>query len=90
MRVNVIMLSGRHDIQHNDNQHNDIQHNDTQHKRFICDTQHKLHSAYQHQCHIAECRDLFIYIMNVVMLSVMMPAELCKTECCYAECHDAC
>jgi hypothetical protein len=37
-------------------------------------TQYKLHSAWQHciEYHYAECRVLFIVLLNVVMLSVIM------------------
>jgi hypothetical protein len=64
---------------------NDIQHNDTQHKGFICDTQHKQHSAQMTlrittmciECHYsnglhAECRVSFAVMLDVIMLSVVM------------------
>ncbi len=57
--------SRRHDIQHNDTQHNDIQH-----KRLICDTQHKTLFI---ECHYAECRDLHIVMLSVVMFNVVVP-----------------
>jgi hypothetical protein len=52
-------------------QHNDIQHNDIQHKELIHDTQHKCLSITT-LYHYAECRVLFIVMLNVVMLNVIM------------------
>jgi hypothetical protein len=48
----------------------------TQHKGFICDTQHKSHSAkftlsIATLCHYAECCILFIIMLNVIMLSII-------------------
>jgi hypothetical protein len=64
-------LNERHDIQHNDTQHNDIQHNNiTQHKGLICNTQHKNTLYPVTLC--AECRDLLIVMLNVIVLSVIM------------------
>ena len=51
---------------HHDTQRNGMQHNDAQQKGLICDTQHK--TPY----HCAECRILFIVMVNVVMVNVVM------------------
>jgi hypothetical protein len=39
----------------------------------INDIQHKSHSEKHSVCHYAECRDLCIIMLNVTMLSVVMP-----------------
>ncbi len=66
------------DTQHNGNQHNDIQHNDIQHddiepKGLICDTQNQQHSvstiAFSIIWHYADSRILFIFLLNVIILS---------------------
>ncbi len=68
------VTSGRHDTQHNG-----IQHNDTQHKGLdlcvtmsITDTQHSnaLHNA---ECLYGEGNVLFFVMLNVIMLSGMVP-----------------
>ncbi len=52
-------IKRRHDIQHNDTQLNDIQ--------------HKWHSTEHYvQGRFAECHDLFIVMLNAIMLSVVM------------------
>ncbi len=60
-----------------DTRHNYTQLNDTEHKQLICDAQHKRNSAYiQHknaEGHYAECRILFMSMLNVIMLSVVVP-----------------
>ncbi len=53
-----------HDIQQND-----IMQNDTQHEWLICDTRHDCHYA---ERYYAECRNLLIAILNVIMVSVIL------------------
>ncbi len=52
----------------------DNQHNDTQYNVFICDTQHRWHSAEQIclECHYVECRNLITVMLNIVILSFIM------------------
>ncbi len=62
----------RHNIQHYDTQHNDTLHNDikkngTQHKGLVYDIQLNNPLPFY-----AECRILFIVMLNVFMLSVIM------------------
>ncbi len=57
---------------HDDTQNNDTQHNATQNKRvIICNTQHERHSITM-LCHYAECRVLFLIMLNVIRLGVDM------------------
>jgi hypothetical protein len=74
---NVIQCNGtqHNDVKHNDIRHKDMQYNDTQLIELICDTQHKWHSAYIRfcmKCHYAECRNLFIVMLNVVTTCAVM------------------
>ncbi len=43
--ANGTVRIGCRDTQNHDTLHNDIQHNNTWHNGFVCDTQHKRHSA---------------------------------------------
>jgi hypothetical protein len=79
-------------IQHNDTQLNDIQHNDIQHfVRFstidlivpLC----ILTLGISNKCHYAECRDLLIVMLNVILFNVIMLSV--NVECFYAECRGA-
>ncbi len=75
------------DTQHNDTQHNDTQHNGNQHKGLICDTQHKRHSARMKFC--IECRDAECGNLFIIMLNVIIPSVINYAECHYAECRGA-
>jgi hypothetical protein len=55
---------GRHDIQHKD-----VRYNDTQHLRP--DLRHMAYDT-QHYNNYAECRNLYVVMLNAVMLSVVM------------------
>jgi hypothetical protein len=76
-----------HDTQYNDTQHNYIHHNDTQHNGFVCDTQHKQHTAYMSLSITAICIEFhyavvtlsvsfFILILSVETLSVIMQSVI--------------
>jgi hypothetical protein len=66
-----------YDTQNNDTKHYDTHHNDTRHKIIrtmtlsINDTWHNAYERYA-KCHYAE-RHIFYGILNVVILSVMLP-----------------
>jgi hypothetical protein len=63
-----------------DTQHNDILHNDTQNNGIFCDSDHNDIQHYNSLllCRIsnAECRVLFIVMLNVVKLSVVAPTTV--------------
>ncbi len=65
------ILLGRHDTQHNDIQPNDTQHKGLKSDIEYNDTQHN-ETLPLCRCHCAECRDLFIGLLSVIMLSVVM------------------
>jgi hypothetical protein len=40
-------------------------------------------------CHYAKCRNLFIVMLNVIILSVNIDVECCYPECHYVECRSS-
>jgi hypothetical protein len=60
------------DTQHNDTQHNNTQHNDTQPKELLCDTRHKLQSAWMTLSITMLC-----YYDEVMMVNVTFDLLLC-------------
>jgi hypothetical protein len=57
-------------MRHHHTQHSDIQPNDTQYEWLISVI---MTLSITKLCHYAECRDLFIGVLNVIMLIVVAP-----------------
>ncbi len=70
MKVTDI-LKWAHDIQHNDTRHNDIQQRTLDIKGPICD-EPSMTLSITAIYHYGECHDLFIFMLNLGMLSVKL------------------